>query len=221
MSADETLKLRSTSSFPSLFAAQHLHGAWKLTPSALHSTDRFALTNLSKLKSAGGNGHVTAVVETSKGSRTKLDYDVKRRCFVVSKVLPEGMSFPFDFGFIPSTTGGDGDPLDVILLLDESVPSGTVVPARLIGVIEATQTDKRGEKVENDRLLAVGASSVLYEKVRRLSDLPGAVVEQIEQFFVNYNQLEGKKFVARDHHGARRARECVRRGSRRFASSRK
>jgi inorganic pyrophosphatase len=185
------------------------------------AADRFALSNLGKLKGVGANENVTAVVETTKGSRTKLDYDLKHRCFVVSKVLPEGMSFPFDFGFIPSTTGGDGDPLDVILLLDESVPSGTVVPARLIGVIEATQTSKRDRTDENDRLLAVGSSSVLYDKVRKLSDLPAAVVEQIEQFFVSYNRLEGKEFVVKDHHGLKRARECVRRGRRRFSASAK
>jgi inorganic pyrophosphatase len=181
------------------------------------------LTNLDKLKGAGGKGaaKVTAVVETTKGSRTKLDYDTKRQCFVVSKVLPEGLSFPFDFGFIPSTIGGDGDPLDVILLLDESVPTATVVPARLIGVIEATQTSGDGDKVENDRLLAVGASSLLHEKVRKLADLPKAIVEQIEQFFVAYNRLEGGKFVVKDHHGPKRARECVRRGKRRFAASKK
>ncbi len=139
----------------------------------------------------------------------------------MSKVLPEGMSFPFDFGFIPSTTGGDGDPLDVILLLDESVPTGTVVPARLIGVIEATQASKVGDTVENDRLLAVGASSVLYEKVRKLSDLPSAVTDQIEAFFVSYNRIEDKKFVVEDHRGPKRARECVRAGKRRFAETRK
>ena len=177
------------------------------------------MTNLGKLKGVGANGNVTAIVETTKGSRTKLDYDSKHQCFVVSKVLPEGMSFPFDYGFIPSTKGGDGDPLDVILLLDESVPSGTVVPARLIGVIEAIQTDHEGEEEENDRLLAVGASSMLYEKVRKLSDLPTAVIEQIEEFFVNYNRLEGKSFVAKDHRGQKRALHCVRRGKRRFTAS--
>jgi len=185
-------------------------------PSPLSFT-RHRVTSLGKLKSAAKDGGVTAVVETVKGSRTKLDFDPKRQCFVVSKVLPEGMSFPFDFGFIPSTTGGDGDPLDVVLLLDESVPTGTVVPARLIGVIEATQTTKGGRRNENDRLLAVGASSVLYANVKRLSDLPGAVTDQIEQFFVAYNRIEGKKFVAKDHHGPKRARECFRAGQRRFA----
>jgi inorganic pyrophosphatase len=84
-------------------------------------------------------------------------------CFRLFTV-PPCPAFPFDFGFIPSTVGGDGDPLDVILLLDESVPTATVVPARLIGVIEATQTSGDGDKVENDRLLAGGASSLLHEK---------------------------------------------------------
>ena len=175
------------------------------------------MTNFDELKRTSRNGHVTAVVETTKGSRTKLRYDATVGSFVVSKVLPEGMSFPFDFGFIPATTGGDGDPLDVILLLDESVPTGTVVPARLIGVIEAEQKGKRGPRVENDRLLAVGSSSLIYEKVRKLADLPSAVVAQIEQFFVSYNRIEGKTFTAKDHHGPRRARDCVRAGQRRFA----
>lgn len=179
------------------------------------------MTNLGKLSGTGVDGGVSVVVETTKGSRTKLDYDVKQRCFVVSKVLPEGMSFPFDYGFIPSTTGGDGDPLDVVLLLDESVPAGTVVPARLIGVIEGRQTGKVGKADENDRLLAVGTSSILYEKVRKLSDLPGAVVRQIEAFFVAYNKLEGKKYTVRDHRGQKRARECVRRGKRRYSAAKR
>lgn len=178
------------------------------------------MPNLGRLKTTRGKGLVSAVVETTKGSRTKLDYDPKQRCFVVSKVLPEGMSFPFDFGFIPSTIGGDGDALDVIMLLDEPVPTGTVVPVRLIGVIEAEQTGKHGEE-ENDRLLAIAASSLLYEKVRKLSDLPRNVVDQIEAFFESYNRLEGKKFVAKHHRGPDRARKCIRQGRRRFDAAKR
>jgi inorganic pyrophosphatase len=177
------------------------------------------VTNLGKLKGKGGNGVVAVIVETTKGSRTKLKYDMKRRCFVVKKVLPEGMTFPFDFGFIPSTMGGDDDPLDVILLLDESVPTGTLVDARLIGVIEAQQSGDGSRPVENDRLLAVGSASVLYEKVRDIADLPPAVVEQIEHFFVSYNEIEGRTFEAKGRHGPKRARHCVRNGRRRFARS--
>jgi len=85
----------------------------------------------------------------------KLAYDPDRDAFVLRKILPEGMSFPFDFVFIPSTAGDDGDPLDVLVLIDAPVAPGTIVPSRLIGVIEATQTEKDGESVENDRLIAI------------------------------------------------------------------
>ena len=72
----------------------------------------------------------------------------------MSKVLPLGASFPFDFGFIPSTKGEDGDPLDVLVLTEEPAFVGCVLPALLIGVLEAEQTEK-GETVRNDRLVAV------------------------------------------------------------------
>ena len=64
---------------------------------------------------------VNVVIETARESRTKLAYDSGRGAFVVKMVLPQGMSFPFDFGFIPSTLGGDGDPLDVLVLMEEPV----------------------------------------------------------------------------------------------------
>ncbi len=156
---------------------------------------------------------VNVVIETTRGARTKLAYDPQRGAFVVRKVLPEGMSFPFDFGFIPSTKGDDGDPLDVLLLQEDSVPAGTVVPSRLIGVIEAIQTED-GETEENDRLLAVSAACELYGKVRKIGDLPPAVTEQIDRFFVNYNKQEGKQFEVKDHKGPKRADQLLEAGRR-------
>ena len=70
------------------------------------------------------DGAINVVIETSRGSRTKLTYEPDAGTFVATKILPQGMSFPFDFGFVPSTTGGDGDPLDVLLLIDEPVAAG-------------------------------------------------------------------------------------------------
>src|SRR2546423_4929932 len=116
---------------------------------------------LSKLRPVNGDGAINVVIETSRGARTKLAYDPKQDAFIVKKVLPQGMSFPFDFGFIPSTLGGDGDPLDVLVLMDEPVPAGAIVPSRLIGVIEATQTED-GEVEENHRLIAVAEASELF-----------------------------------------------------------
>ena len=82
-------------------------------------------------------GDLTVVIETPKGSRNKYDYDSSCGAFRFASLLPEGMSFPFDFGFVPSSLGGDGDPLDVLVIMDASTPVGCVVSARLIGVIEA------------------------------------------------------------------------------------
>ncbi len=126
---------------------------------------------LTELKTFDKNGNLNAVIETSRGGRTKLAFDQKLDAFTAKKVLPQGMSFPFDFGFIPSTLGDDDDPIDVLVLMDEALPTGTVVPSRLIGVIEAEQTDKDGETTENSRLIAVAAGCQIFSDVKKLSDL--------------------------------------------------
>jgi inorganic pyrophosphatase len=172
--------------------------------------------SLARLHALDGDDNVIAVIETPRETRTKLAYDGASEAFRVKKVLPEGMSFPFDFGFIPSTLGGDGDPLDILVLMDEPVPTGTIVPSRLIGVIEARQTEEDGETEENDRLIAVANASELFRDVKKLSDLPAVVVEQIEHFFVAYNQEEGKRFDPVGRHGRKRATECLQRGMRRY-----
>jgi inorganic pyrophosphatase len=159
---------------------------------------------------------VLSVIETPKGTRTKLAYDPERTAFVVRKVLPEGLSFPFDFGFIPSTLGDDGDPLDVLVLMDEPVGTGCIVPSRLIGVIEAMQQEKDGTKEKNARLIAVSAAGRLFSEVNRLADLPESVVTEIEHFFVFYNEEEGKVFTPTGRHGPNRAAKNLEAGRRRF-----
>src|SRR5216110_2920921 len=101
---------------------------------------------------------VQVVIETPRGSRNKYAFDPDQRVFRMKKVLPEGMVFPHDFGFIPSTKAQDGDPLDVLLFMDQSAFPGCVVEARLVGVIEGEQSED-GEKKRNDRLLAVANTS--------------------------------------------------------------
>src|SRR4028119_2143117 len=104
-------------------------------------------------------GALTGRVETPEGSRNKFDFDEELGLFKLGGVLPAGAVFPFDFGFVPATRGGDGDPLDVLVLMDEPAFVGCLVPARLIGVIEAEQTERDGETARNDRLIAVAANS--------------------------------------------------------------
>ena len=87
------------------------------------------------------------VVETPKGSRNKYAFDPDNRVFELKKVLPAGMAFPYDFGFLPSTKGGDGDPLDVLVLMDEPAFPGCVLKCRVIGVIEGEQGNKKKRNV--------------------------------------------------------------------------
>jgi inorganic pyrophosphatase len=154
------------------------------------------------------------VIETSKGSPNKLGYDEQLGAFTLHAVLPQGAVFPFDFGFLPRTKGEDGDPLDVLVLMQAPVAPGTVVPTRLVGVIEAEQREKSGDTVRNDRIIGVAPACVLYRDVHALDELPAAAVDEIEQFFVNYERQEGKEFRPLGRGGAREAAALVRRGMR-------
>src|SRR5437016_11162588 len=118
-----------------------------------------------------------AIIETPKGRRNKFDYDPKTRLFKLGGLLPEGLAFPFDFGFIPSTLGDDGDPLDVLVLLDEPVPAGCKIAARLIGVLEGEQTED-GKTERNDRLIAVAKHSHDHQDIRSLNDLCANLVRE-------------------------------------------
>src|ERR1700747_605593 len=88
-------------------------------------------------------GELRVVIETPKGSRNKYDYDPDSDCLELATVLPEGMSFPYDFGFVPSTLGEDGDPLDILVLMDAPVVPGCVIRARLVGPLEGRAQAKR------------------------------------------------------------------------------
>ncbi|HEX4284895.1 MAG TPA: inorganic diphosphatase [Terracidiphilus sp.] len=139
------------------------------------------------------DGLLLVIIETPKGSRNKFAFDAEQRVFTVKAVLPAGMSFPYDFGFLPRTIAPDGDPIDVLLLMDEPAFPGVAVRARLIGVIEGEQMDGK-KRVRNDRLLAVAEANHQYSNVRRISDLPRRFLHELEEFFVNYHRLEGKRY---------------------------
>ena len=104
--------------------------------------------------------------------------------------MPLGAAFPYDFGFVPSTKGEDGDPIDVLVLTDEAAFVGCVVPALLIGVLKAEQTERR-KKVRNDRLIAVIQTPYHPPPVESLEDLEPQRLNEIEHFFVSYNASGG------------------------------
>ena len=162
-------------------------------------------------------GDLLVVIETPKGSRNKYSYDPECDCMRLSTVLPEGMVFPYDFGFIPSTLGQDGDPLDVLVLMETSVMPGCVVRTKLVGVIEATQKEKGEDWVRNDRLVAIATHAQTHFTAKNLADLRPHLVEEIKEFFVDYNKLRNRKFKPRNEAGPRKARELVEAGSKIFA----
>jgi len=149
---------------------------------------------LDKLPLKDAEGAVRVVVEASAGSRNKLKYEPALGTLELHHVLPLGTSFPYDFGFMPSTQGDDGDPLDAVVFADEPVPPGSCVPCRLVGVIEAQQ-QKAGEAAQrNDRFLAVARQSHVYRDWQDIGDLPPRVVEELERFFTFYNEQRGVDF---------------------------
>ena len=149
-----------------------------------------------------------AIIETPRGARQKIGYDPSTGAFRLRHVLADGMMFPIDFGFIPSTRAEDGDPLDVMVYGDEPFFPGCLVDVRLIGVIEATQTDER-ETCRNDRLMAVPLVTRRYGEVRSMDDLPPGLVGEITAFWVTYNRLRDRTFDVLDIGDATRAADLV------------
>jgi inorganic pyrophosphatase len=147
---------------------------------------------------------IVVTIETPKGSRNKIKYDPASGEFKLSKVMPEGMMFPYDFGFVPATKAEDGDPLDVLVLTDEPLFPGCLVDCSLVGVIKAEQTEKRHAN-RNDRLIAVANQSLLYSDTKTLKDLNPKVLEQIEDFFVNYQKVREVEVRILGHAGPREA----------------
>ena len=179
------------------------------------------ISTLETLPTRDDEGAWLAVIEASQVTRHKLKYTPDWNAFVLDGVLPVALAFPYDFGFLPSTLGDDGDPLDVLVLADESLPPGSVVPCRIVGVIEAEQHDEDEEEAKrNDRLLAVAVKSHRHGDCSELKDLPANVLEEIEQFFVAYNASKRGTFRPLARRGAAVATRLVARGERRFADGR-
>jgi inorganic pyrophosphatase len=145
-----------------------------------------------------------AVIESTKGRRSKYIYNAKIKAFELKGLLPEGMSFPMDYGFVPSTHADDGDALDIVVLADEPAFAGAVLKVRIIGVVEAEQ-EKGNKIVRNDRIVGVCVLSRLYQSMTAIEDLGEAFLTNLQQFWVNYNDLKGRNFEVLDLGDARRA----------------
>jgi inorganic pyrophosphatase len=154
-----------------------------------------------------------AIIETPKGSRNKFSYDPETGLFKLGGLLPEGMQFPFDFGFVPSTLGEDGDPLDVLVLMDAAAHVGCQVDIRIVGVIAAKQSE-RGKTEHNDRLLGVAVHSYQHEDITSIDEVSQTLLSQVEEFFISYNRQRGKQFKVTATSGPKKAIKLLKAGIR-------
>jgi inorganic pyrophosphatase len=150
---------------------------------------------------------IVVIIETPKGSRNKYAYEADERIFTLKKVLPAGMAFPYDFGFVPSTLGGDGDPLDVLVLMDEPAFPGCKLTARIIGIIEGEQGEGKSER--NDRVVAIESANHSYAHVKHIDDLGKRFERELEEFFVDYHRLGGEEYRIKSVKGPAAGRRAV------------
>jgi inorganic pyrophosphatase len=154
------------------------------------------------------SGNLNVVIDTPKGCRNKYAFDFEINAYKLKTVLPHGAVFPFDFGSIPGTVAADGDPLDVLVLMDEPAFVGCLVQARLLGVIEAEQTEA-GKTERNDRLVSVAAESHTHSSLKSLGKMDSTLIREIEHFFISYNKVRGKKFTPKGCKGPTTAKRLI------------
>jgi inorganic pyrophosphatase len=154
--------------------------------------------------------NLNVIIETPKGSRIKYAYDHKSDIMKVRHELPEGYSFPVNFGFIPGTKGDDGDPLDVLVILNGTAISGCLISCRILGALTAEQT-KNGKTIRNDRILAVPAGMKAYDHIQSIDDLDKNFLDALSGFFVAYNQARDVKFTPLKSVNATKARTIIKR----------
>lgn len=168
--------------------------------------------NYFKLATWADKEHVFAVVETPRGSHAKLEFDRKLGAFTLSKPLLAGLTYPYDWGFIPSTRADDGDPLDVLIIHDVATFPGLIMKCRPIGILEAVQTEN-GSKERNDRIFVVPDRAPFEGDLQDIRHLPERAIQELENFFQATNALEKKKITFDGWGGPNKAIKTIKKAS--------
>jgi inorganic pyrophosphatase len=174
------------------------------------------MPDLLKLPIRNNSGDVYVVVETPRGSAAKLEYDPELRVFTLSKALFLGLTYPYDWGFIPSTKGEDGDPIDALVLHDTATAPGLVLKCKIIGVLEVLQSEKGKKGIRNDRLIAVPRDSHREKADKDARDLPKQMRQEIEKFFVATDELEAKVLKFLGWKGPKAGEQLIDRAAKQF-----
>jgi inorganic pyrophosphatase len=170
---------------------------------------------LHRLPPRDGDGAVRVVVEAPRGSGVKLKYDPRLGAFEYGRALPLGLTYPYDWGFVPGTRAEDGDPLDALVLGDVPSYPGVVIPSRPIGVVLLDQKNHDRKRERNDRLVLVPLGAERFEELRDAAALPRRAREEIERFFLDTTFFTQKEARVLGWKGPAEADALVRRWSRR------
>lgn len=160
-----------------------------------------------------------AIVEAPAGSRVKVYYDPDSHRFRIGKFLPLGMVFPFDFAFIPSTLGGDGDPFDLLILPEADLPVGSIVKVKILGILEAEQHKANKKPKRNDRVIARLSESKLFAEVKHLDQMGATFVNEISVFFHTYKAMRGQVYDVIAVGGPDRAADLIEAAAEEFLSA--
>jgi inorganic pyrophosphatase len=156
------------------------------------------------------DGSLNVMVESPRGSSVKFKYDPDDDVIMLSRPLPAGLTYPHDWGFVPSTVAADGDPLDAIIVWDGTSYPGVIVPCRVIGVLNVEQTNLHSKRRErNDRLAVLPTKAPRQEGITSIFDLSGRIRDELEQFFLHAVALEGKELALLGWEGPRQAQATV------------
>lgn len=151
------------------------------------------IIDLGKVPIRDQKGHFYVVVESPRGAHVKLSYHSQLKAFVYKRCLPKGLQFPYDWGFIPNTEMEDGDPVDALILSEESTYPGVVIACRSIGVVRVEEDCPNGDgRQKNDRIIAVPANHQSLGHINKLSDLSAREKAELEHFFTSATYFEEK-----------------------------
>ncbi len=148
--------------------------------------------NLERISTGEIPDKINAIIEIPYGSNVKYEVDKESGAVVVDRVMYSAMFYPANYGFIPHTLADDEDPLDILVLNEYPLQTGSVIKCRLIGVL--IMEDESGM---DEKLIAVPISKIdpRYDKINSLDDLPQITLDRIKNFFETYKMLEPNKWV--------------------------
>jgi inorganic pyrophosphatase len=161
--------------------------------------------DINEVPTHSSDGNVNVFVEIPKDSQNKYEYDEDLGIIVLDRTLHSSVHYPTDYGFVPGTRGADGEPLDAMVMVDESTFPGCLVEARMIGMLTIQSSSGRPEQ----KLLGVPVREPRFAEHEDISDVPGHLLREIEHFFEVFKDLEGSDIGVVGWEGAQEAQELL------------